>query len=120
MISLAAQNTTKEVKVAEGRLLICPSCGDSYLHHANVHVWQRDEDQKEGTLIVSTRNETITSNNYPMSGCPSPRRNAVAIQFWCECCHNINQLNIYQHKGETFMEWQWISKLDCEENAPGS
>jgi uncharacterized protein YbaR (Trm112 family) len=120
MISLPTNKRTQRVEVVDGELLACPSCKDSYLHHANVHIWQRNEDQKEGTFIVSTRDETITSNNYPMDDCPSSRRSAVAIQFWCESCRNINQLNICQHKGQTFMEWEWISEIDPKENTPGS
>ena len=36
---------------------------------------------------------------------PSPRRDGVAIQFWCEACPSTPVLHIYQHKGDTMINW---------------
>lgn len=40
-----------------------------------------------------------------MQDCPSLRRDGLKIGFWCETCPAEPSLSIYQHKGQTFIEW---------------
>ncbi len=44
-----------------------------------------------------------------MDGCPSPRRGGMVIGFSCEGCSAISSLSIYQHKGQTYVEWTDIT-----------
>jgi len=44
-----------------------------------------------------------------MDGCPSPRRGGMVIGFGCESCPAISSLSIYQHKGQTYVEWTDIT-----------
>jgi len=37
---------------------------------------------------------------------PSKRRDGIRIAFECEACGPVQPLVIYQHKGETFVEWE--------------
>ena len=37
---------------------------------------------------------------------PSARRYGLRIFFWCEHCCAVPVLNIYQHKGNTFLRWE--------------
>jgi 5-methylcytosine-specific restriction endonuclease McrA len=44
-------------------------------------------------------------SNAAMTHCPSPRRDGMSIHFRCENCESKPKLLIYQHKGQTFIEW---------------
>ena len=39
-----------------GSLLECPACGGNYLHHEKVEVFERVEDETEGTHVSITNN----------------------------------------------------------------
>lgn len=95
-----------------GTNLICPCCGSDYLHHSSVEIWQRKEDQEKGTYISSSREETTVNTDHSMVDCPSSRRDAVSITFYCEECPNIIRLDMTQHKGCTYMEWRWLRKRE--------
>ena len=109
--------------------LDCPACGGNYLHHEGIQYYYRGEDDETGdyvtlrkVLIAKTqkigfRSEHIAS--FPMVDCPSPRRDGMKILFTCECCSAASFLAIYQHKGQTFIEWTDIdlSKSDINNTA---
>jgi hypothetical protein len=88
--------------------LVCPTCGSTYLHQKTVGVYNCEEDKSEGTHVEVDWNRVTVDNS--MSGNPSPRRHGLSILFYCEECDGENPasqiLNIYQHKGQTFMEWE--------------
>lgn len=85
--------------------VLCPVCGYSYQHHAEVFVFERENGEDGPTMVLATGRhvEAITAGN------PSPRRNAVRIFFEGECGH-LWHLDLIQHKGETFV----FAKLDGE------
>lgn len=105
-------------------VLLCPKCGGDYLHQGEVQTFFRSEDADQTRVTISgfdhTRTETIT-NSLTLN--PSPRRYGLRISFWCELCESdktdeerdytsstigdlsIGDLCIYQHKGQTFIEW---------------
>lgn len=121
MISLPAYSPDRSSGTSYHDGLACPSCGGKYLHHSTVRVWHRKEDAETGTFVISKRKKTEVFCDHPMNTCPSTRRDAVGIEFWCELCSAISQLNISQHKGQTFTQWEIMGRLDPEDkNTPGS
>ena len=105
--------------------LDCPHCGGNYLHHHGITYYNRLEDDERGDLVQL--NHTNTDNqwsfnashqtNASMKSCPSPRRGGMKIFFTCECCPAKLSLAIYQHKGQTFIQWHEIT-ISLEEEKP--
>lgn len=78
--------------------LLCPSCSFSYQHHEAVREFVRLGGEDGASMVgVPGIAEWVPNENNP-----SWRRGAVVIDFWGECGH-CWQLEIVQHKGETFM-----------------
>ena len=92
--------------------LTCPDCGEAYLHHGTVTVYDRDEDSKE-VLVTTSDPDFInrSSMSNEASANPSARRSGMIVNFWCENCGQpedragYKNLAIFQHKGATFIEW---------------
>lgn len=94
--------------------LDCPSCGGNYLHHVALsYYWRSKEDAERGESVLldgscdDNESQFLCSHisNAAMTNCPSPRRDGMKIHFRCEDCESKPQLSIYQHKGQTFIEW---------------
>ena len=50
--------------------------------------------------------ENQTSSFPSQDTCnPSPRRQGMLIEFYCEGCEGALRLAVFQHKGSTYMEW---------------
>jgi hypothetical protein len=88
-------------------------CGSDYLHQANVTVFERGEDG-DTTTVIAQDGKTVQTSNFPdRDTCnPSPRRHGLILEFDCEECGpqsrgggSLQRLAIFQHKGNTFMEW---------------
>lgn len=91
--------------VLDENTLTCPKCNSINLHQGRVNVFNRyKEDDPYGLHIevCSTGFEAVSD----MIGNPSDRRNGLTINFWCENCDDVSNLQIYQHKGETILEWK--------------
>jgi hypothetical protein len=87
--------------------LCCPHCGDVYLHHSNIIIYERGEDQDAIiTTVIDHKDNRVPSSSFTTENNPSRRRHGLTIQFWCECCDAISNLNIAQHKGNTFLSWK--------------
>lgn len=82
-------------------LLSCPVCGGQYLHHGKVTVYDRDQEDADGT-VTTVRGE-VTIRRAKSAAMPG-RRDAVHIDFYCEEGCGAT-LSIMQHKGSTFLEW---------------
>ena len=89
-------------------------CGSTYLHQGNVTIFNRGEDGDITTVIAQNGDEVQASKFPSADTCnPSPRRYGLIIEFDCETCGLwggerpgvLQQLAIFQHKGNTFMEW---------------
>lgn len=97
--------------------LDCPSCNGNYLHHCGITYYNRSEDGDRGEIVTldsrggEFRNEHRT--NAAMNDCPSPRRDGFIVYFSCECCPTKSELAIFQHKGQTFIEW-----INAKEDKP--
>ena len=83
--------------------LLCV-CGDSWLHHVGVEIFDRAEDASDG-LHVSTTGTSVVVNRA-LAGNPSDRRDGLIIYFECEVCPARPRLLISQHKGQTFFDFQ--------------
>ena len=94
--------------------LHCPECDSIYLHQRTIGIYNCDEDASTGVhLDVQSKSFTMDTN---LTGNPSPRRQGLSISFYCENCDDINPsngidhpghiLNIFQHKGETYIGWE--------------
>jgi hypothetical protein len=98
--------------------LMC-RCGGEYLHQGNITIFQRSEDASI-TTVIAQDNKTVQVSDFPSDDTcnPSPRRHGLIIEFWCELCNNgvdpedpnakppePQRLAIFQHKGQTYMEW---------------
>jgi rubredoxin len=102
--------------------LDCPACGGNYLHHEGIMYYNRNEDSETGDFVILCKTEkggfkVTQETNYSMTYCPSPRRDGMEIFFTCECCPAKSILAIYQHKGQTFIEWKEVG-LVIEEQKP--
>lgn len=98
------------IKIDDG-VLSCPHCKSDYLHHTMVEIYNRREDKDWDRISVSTCDEMSGDNKYELSidqkGInPSLRRSGIRIIFSCEQCEHLSKLVVYQHKGQTFMEWE--------------
>jgi len=96
----------------DDNVLLCPRCGGYNLHHEDVIVCSRKyDDGSDGISAKIDRHGVATIDGDPVTNNPSSRRSGLSISFWCENCmqdHNDDSqfsLNIYQHKGSTYMEW---------------
>ncbi len=84
--------------------LLCPNCGGEYLHHKYVDVWSRVEDEPSVQCVsVNGSVGDVPRTIEPSDNCPSLRRGAVSVRFWCEGCDAESVLEIIQHKGQTFI-----------------
>ena len=112
-------STLFDVIVTEDNLLVCPTCNETYLHQQNTTIFERHEDEEITTVIAQNDRTVQVSDFRSEDTCnPSHRRHGMLIEFKCEHCHNWgadgpsdeyrtpHRLAIYQHKGNTFMEWQ--------------
>jgi hypothetical protein len=87
---------------------LCPVCRGNNLHHGATTVFERrnGEDGPSFATIVNGKEIKRVEGSPAESANPSPRRNAVAIEFRCEGCPAISELTIMQHKGTTYLQWQ--------------
>jgi hypothetical protein len=97
--------------------LLCPRCGDNYLHHCAVSVFSRP--REDGPVTVTTVHDSGQVEIGPITArSPSSRRDGLTIAFWCECCGATDlELAISQHKGNTHAGWrQGAPDCGCPEH----
>jgi len=90
--------------------LCCPKCEGTYLHQIAVYAgFRRVEDEME-SLTVAVDKTGVRTQIARLEG----RRDEAEIYFACENCTPEDKwsfpdpelaLRIYQHKGETLLEW---------------
>jgi len=85
-------------------LLVCPHCGEVFLHQYKTEIFDRDEDELEGFHVITDRENDIIIKR-DLEGNPSKRRDGLKIHFFCEMCSAKSVLDIYQHKGQTFVKF---------------
>jgi hypothetical protein len=107
------------VNIDDNTFLICPECGDNYLHHTSITVYNRTEDAPatrvthlgtgmDGWPDNAPQDDTLTSATVPSDSCdnPSSRRHGLQVRFYCETCDSTPTLNLAQHKGYTELVWK--------------
>ena len=95
--------------------LACPNCGDSYLHHGCIEVFDRGEDAKVTTRVVVDGMVTTGPRLSAELKNPSLRRHGLRINHWCECCSHSMDLCLAQHKGNTYLYWDMETLKKLEE-----
>lgn len=93
--------------------LMCPYCGMSNLHHSEIEIFEREQEDSENGLYLYVTGTEVRKNNS-MRENPSSRRDALQVRFWCEGCAAEPTLRIVQHKGTT---WVDFGDIDVEETA---
>jgi len=86
-------------------ILACPHCGEAFLHQYKTEIFDRDEDDIEGLHVITDREKGIIIKK-DLEGNPSKRRDGLRIHFFCEICQASCALEIYQHKGQTFVNFK--------------
>lgn len=96
----------KQIEFSKGsdNALKCPVCGFEYLDQSGVSIFERDEDAPD-CLHVDVSRQSVTIDRDGRRN-PSARRHGLRIDFDCEGCPNTSSLVIYQHKGNTYVEWE--------------
>ncbi|WP_319408786.1 hypothetical protein [uncultured Desulfosarcina sp.] len=87
-----------------GGELKCPSCGNHFLHHDKIEIFEREEDAEKGLHIEIEDGISTTDTN--LFGNPSERRHGLLIHFWCEGCQAKPVLSVSQHKGSTYVDFK--------------
>jgi hypothetical protein len=98
--------------------LICPCGNGGNIHQGNTTIFECGEDPDTVTVIAQDGHNVQATKFPARDTCnPSPRRHGMLIEFTCEqCSYNYDgenyptidktfRLAIFQHKGNTFMEW---------------
>lgn len=93
--------------------LHCPKCQENYLHQGIVELYTptfrySQDIPHDRVTIVDGENifhEVIPSQH---GNNPSSERDGLIIHFVCEHCPDTDfKLRIYQHKGNTLMDWRY-------------
>ena len=99
-------SNSAQVVVDGEEVLLCPSCGDFYLHQHSVSVFDREEDSDTGRRTVVNGSSVLVDEE--MKDNPSRRRQGLSIDFLCEFGCTAT-LAIFQHKGCTEIRWMNVS-----------
>lgn len=95
--------------------LRCPCGSGGNIHQENVTIFQPGEGAGI-TTVIAQDGCNVQATNFPYQDTcnPSPDRQGMLIEFTCEQCSYYHELTeivkvfrlaIFQHKGNTFMEW---------------
>jgi len=96
--------------------LICPCGQGGNIHQENVTIFVCGE-SAHTTTVIAQDGRSVQATEFPSQDTcnPSPARQGMLIEFTCEQCSYSAQENsipdktfrlaIFQHKGNTFMEW---------------
>jgi hypothetical protein len=85
----------------DGGRLKCTVCGNDYLHHNRVEVFECGEDAAHGLHVVVDGGAVTTDTK--LNGNPSSRRHGLRVHFLCEGCNVRSFMEISQHKGNTYV-----------------
>lgn len=96
--------------------MVCPYCGDNYIHHGQVVVYEREHEDGPTFVLNSILKRPVWEEwaEERRHVNPSRRRNAIQVHFWGECGHQWI-LDLYQHKGETFLNSHLFLEPDDSE-----
>lgn len=97
----------------DGGTILCPHCGDQYVHLVTVEIFSRThEDAEHGTHLTIPLNDPFAGSALPFGvdadihSNPSSRRSGVVLHFQCEYeCPDFS-LSLAQNKGFTICDVQ--------------
>lgn len=92
-----------------GRILCCPGCGNGYLHHDTVVVYERFTEDGPGRIVAVTHEKgekVVVLDKEAVASELMGRRNGFRVLFSCENCPRRSVLSLMQHKGNTYVEWE--------------
>jgi hypothetical protein len=101
-------NFEKETHLCEYALAIkCPNCGEAGdIHPISAAAYMREEDSKTGNYARVTRDQVETVSGGELPPCnPSERRDGFTLLFECWECDRVLIMDIFQHKGPTYLSW---------------
>jgi len=84
--------------------LACQYCLSDKLKHASVAVHDRKKNDLN-PLFVSVANKEVLISRENTNN-PSPKEGGLRVLFWCDNCIRHSTLNIYQHAGNTLVNWE--------------
>lgn len=91
------------IEHTDNQELICPACGEAYLHQEKVEITFRDEEDGDGVFVRTSKHgqkiARIGTKEIP------GRRDFLEIYFHCEKCDKEPRLQFMQVKGTTVTEW---------------
>jgi hypothetical protein len=95
---------------SEFAALICPRCGDTYLHQEEHAIWIPDppDSYNRVNMFTVVRCNRRNGTKITREKCSFSERDAITIDFSCENCNAqeiIATLRLYNSKGMTKMEW---------------
>lgn len=89
----------------DGWPLLCPWCGDLFMHHEGVEVFGHHEMNPASRFVAVGSNAKVHAQGISDRN-PSLRRNGLRVYFGCETCAFEGALTIAQHKGTTYIGWE--------------
>lgn len=93
-----------QIHIDENDALTCPKCHNHNLHQFITEIFEREEDEKKGDHYTIRESSLKVDKNIKEN--PSLRRHGLSIHFRCEYCDAVSLLDIYQHKGCTYIDWR--------------
>ena len=95
----------------------CAHCESVYTHHDEVSVFSRKhEDSDNGATFTINSQRASRSTCYKRMGDnPSSRRDGLTIEYWCETCGMYSRICIAQHKGQTFLTLEPMTRQHHKE-----
>lgn len=91
------------LKLDKDSAICCPHCESNYTNFIDIKIYMRDEDAEICTETSVTGNRTHVATTRGFDN-PSPRRSGIIVVTECESCENQFCVEIYQHKGRTYVE----------------
>lgn len=104
-----------KIKINSHDNLLCPHCGDCYLHHDTLTIIERQESDLHSLRVDIKGVDTCWDDNeirevtevttFITEWGTAFGRQCLFIRFWCEGCHNKSHLSIAQSNGHTIVDW---------------
>ncbi len=80
--------------------VLCAHCGDEYVRHTKVQIFERQEGKQEKFHLIVDQEIHL---DYNMTDNPSCSRNGLIVHLRCENCNELSLLKLEQHEGRTFL-----------------
>lgn len=90
----------------------CPNCGGENLHQDSKAIYHRKTEDSTTGLRIRVHDQQFIDDDA-MESNPSDRRDGMRINFSCETCDAISELQIIQHKGTEYIKF-FTSHFDGE------